>query len=88
MTSNLPALPQQHIWPAAIAHASQEAWIAILQFFAAEIDNPNTRRSYIRGAEDFFGFVATKPGGERLDTITSLHIAAWIEGNCSRLPAC
>lgn len=79
MTDNLPVLPNQHVWPPAIAHASQEAWIAILQFFAAEIDNANTRRSYIRGAEDFFTFAAAKPGGERLETITSLHIAAWIE---------
>lgn len=65
-------------WPAAIANASHRAHYAILQFFAAEIDNPRTRRAYLKGAEDFFAFVAPIPGGHRLETITSLHVAAWL----------
>lgn len=66
-------------WPPAIASASPEAWHAILQFFAAEIRNPNTRRAYLRAAQDFFEFAADRKGGNRLDTINSLHISAWIE---------
>ncbi len=79
MTTDL-ALPVAFAsWPPAIASASPEAWHAILQFFAAEIRNPNTRRAYLRAAQDFFAFAATRKGGNRLDTITSLHISAWIE---------
>ena len=66
-------------WPIAVATASPRAKFAILQFFAAEKTNPNTRRSYLRSAEDFFAFVAPVAGGDRLDSITSLHVASWLE---------
>ena len=66
-------------WPPAIAAAGPKAWHAILQFFAAEIRNPNTRRAYLRAAQDFFIFAARRKGGDRLETICSLHIAAWLE---------
>jgi site-specific recombinase XerD len=66
-------------WPIAVATASPRAKSAMLQFFAAEIFNASTRRSYLRAAEDFFAFVATAAGGSRLDSITSLHVAAWLE---------
>jgi site-specific recombinase XerD len=65
-------------WPAAVANASPKAHYAILQFFAAEIDNARTRRAYIKGAEDFFAFVAPSPGGDRLEGLTALHVAAWM----------
>jgi len=66
-------------WPPAIAWAGPKAWHAILQFFAAEIRNPNTRRAYLRAAQDFFVFAARRKGGDRLETISSLHIASWLE---------
>jgi site-specific recombinase XerD len=66
-------------WPPAIAAAGPTTWHAILQFFAAEIRNPNTRRAYLRAAEDFFVFAARRKGGDRLETISSLHVAAWLE---------
>jgi site-specific recombinase XerD len=65
-------------WPVAVANASPKAQYAILQFFAAEIDNARTRRAYLKGAEDFFACVAPSPGGDRLETLTSLHVAAWM----------
>lgn len=43
-------------WPIAIASAGPAAWHAILQFFAAEIRNANTRRAYLHAAHDFFVF--------------------------------
>ncbi len=79
MSTALVPIPHHAAWPAAIANAPREAWAAIIQFFAAELNNPNTRRSYIRGAEDFFAFAATLPGGQQLVTINALHIAAWLE---------
>lgn len=66
-------------WPTAIASAGPTAWHAILQFFAAEIRNANTRRAYLRAAQDFFVFAERRKGGTSLDTITSLHVSAWIE---------
>jgi len=66
-------------WPPSIAAAGPKAWHAILQFFAAEIRNPNTRRAYLRAAQDFFIFAARRKGGQQLETISSLHIAAWLE---------
>lgn len=66
-------------WPTAIASAGPAAWHAILQFFAAEIRNVNTRRAYLRAAQDFFLFAERRKGGTSLDTITSLHVSAWIE---------
>ena len=65
-------------WPAAIAIASQKAHYTILQFFAAEISNPCTRRAYIKGVQDFFAYAAGRAGGARLETITALHVAAWL----------
>ena len=77
MTPLVPIAPFP-AWPVAVANAAPKAQYAILQFFAAEIDNPRTRRAYLVGAEDFFTFVAPSHGGDRLDTLTSLHVAAWM----------
>ena len=65
--------------PTALASASENAKSAILQFFAAEVSNPNTRRSYLRAAEDFFHYVSNLNGGDSLQTITSIHVASWID---------
>lgn len=66
-------------WPAAIASAPPEALRAILQFFAAEVRNPNTRRAYLKAAQQFFAFADALPGGQALANIDSLHVSAWIE---------
>jgi len=57
MTALVPIAPFP-AWPVAVANASPKAQYAILQFFAAEIDNQRTRRAYLKGADDFFAFVA------------------------------
>jgi site-specific recombinase XerD len=77
MTALVPIAPFP-AWPIAVANAAPKAQYAILQFFAAEIDNPRTRRAYLKGAEDFFAFVAPSSGGDRLESLTSLHVAAWM----------
>ena len=79
MTAALVIMPPSAAWPLAVAAAPPKAWHAFLQFFAAEVSNPRTRRAYIKGAEDFFRFAHQLSGGQRLETITSLHIAAWLE---------
>jgi site-specific recombinase XerD len=71
-------------WPIAIATAEPRARFAILEFFAASISNPHTRRAYIRAAHEFFVFAAPLGGGNRLASITSLHVAAWLENMKAR----
>ena len=66
-------------WPLAVSSASPGALHAILQFFAAEVRNPNTRRAYIHAAQSFFQHAAQFSAGQRLDTITSLHVSSWVE---------
>lgn len=79
MTNDLVQHQSFQSWPTAVATASPAAWHTILQFFAAEIRNANTRRAYLHAVEDFFRFAGGIPGGEGLSTITSLHVSAWIE---------
>ena len=78
MTALVPTTAFAH-WPLAVASASPNALHAILQFFAAELRNPNSRRAYIHAAQDFFRHAATMPASNRIDTITSLHVSSWVE---------
>lgn len=66
-------------WPLAISAAPPDALHAILQFFAAEVRNPHTRRAYIRAAQDFFRHAAMMPAGNRLEGLTALHVSSWVE---------
>jgi site-specific recombinase XerD len=76
----LPSLaPSSSPLPPALAAATPSAQHVLLQFFAAEIRNANTRRAYLKGAQAFFAYVAPLPGGERLETLTSLHVSSWLE---------
>jgi len=40
--------------PALVAAAGERASYRFFEFFTAQIRNPNTRRTYARGANDFF----------------------------------
>jgi hypothetical protein len=42
--------------PAIIAHAGERARMRFLEFFAAQIRNPNTRRSYAKAAVEFLAW--------------------------------
>jgi integrase/recombinase XerC len=66
-------------WPPAVANAPPDALHAILQFFAAEVRNPNTRRAYLRAAHDFFSHAGVMSGGQTLASISALHASSWIE---------
>ena len=66
-------------WPLAVSSAAPDALHAILQFFAAEVRNPNTRRAYIHAAQNFFRHAAMMPAGHCLATLTSLHVSSWVE---------
>ncbi len=49
-----------------------------LEFFTAQIRNPNTRRSYAKAAMEFLQWCETHQV-RTLETITPIHVAGWIE---------
>jgi site-specific recombinase XerD len=77
-------IPDFSTWPIAVSIAADRVQFAFRQFFAAEIRNPHTRYAYLKGAEDFFAFVASRDGGNALHTIDSLHVTAWIDDMAAR----
>lgn len=50
----------------------------VLEFFAANIRNPNTRRAYGRAVADFAMF-CERAGVTELQRVQTLHVAAWVE---------
>ncbi len=51
----------------------------ILQFFAAEISNVHTRRAYMAAASEFLYYASGTASVSRLETLTPLHVAGWME---------
>ena len=64
--------------PALIAAAGDRAAYRFLEFFTAQIRNPNTRRSYMRGVGDFLAWLEAHGVTSIIDT-ASLHVAAYVE---------
>jgi len=63
--------------PALIQKAGPKAGLRFLEFFAAEIRNPNTRRAYYRAVCDFFRWC--EDFDLELERIGPVHVAAYIE---------
>ena len=57
-----------------------------LEFFTAQIRNPNTRRAYARAASRFGAWCAER-GLHDLQTIEPVHVAAYVEGLQARMSA-
>lgn len=49
-----------------------------VEFFTANIRNPNTRKAYMRAAVDFMDWCAAR-GITALPSVQPVHVAAWIE---------
>jgi site-specific recombinase XerD len=64
--------------PILIASAGDHARIRFLEFFAAAIRNPHTRRAYSRAVAEFLDWCADA-GVVMLAQIAPLHVATWIE---------
>ena len=64
--------------PPVVAASGPQAQRHFLEFFAATIRNPHTRRAYARGVVDFLDWCAER-GVTTLPQIQPLHVAAWIE---------
>ncbi len=86
MTEQLPAIPAPpallplpggHLVPAAIAAAGEQAAWRFIDFFTANIRNPNTRRAYLRACRQFFAWCDER--GRRLETIRPYDVASYIE---------
>src|SRR4051812_40124733 len=63
--------------PAIIVSAGRRAGLRFLEFFTANIRNPNTRRAYHRACTDFFSWCQSRE--LQLEQIGPMHVAAYIE---------
>jgi hypothetical protein len=71
-------LPVSPAIPTLIRAAGDRAQVRFLEFFAAQIRNPHTRRAYVRAVTDFLAWCEAV-GVDSLAAVQPLHVAAWIE---------
>jgi len=67
--------PTRPALPTIIGTADDRAQLRFLDFFAAAIRNPHTRRAYARAASDFLAWVEQR-GVSSLAAIAPIHVAA------------
>jgi site-specific recombinase XerD len=72
--------------PALVAAAGERASMRFLEFFAANIRNPHTRRAYYRAAEEFLAWCASI-GVSSIAAVQPVHVATWIEESTRELAA-
>ena len=72
--------------PALVAAAGEHAGTRFLEFFAANIRNPHTRRAYARAADEFLGWCASV-GVPSIAAVQPVHVATWIEAATRELAA-
>jgi len=69
-----------------VTAAGERASLRFLEFFAANIRNPHTRRAYYRPAEEFLAWCADA-GVPSIAAVQPVHVAAWIEARTRELAA-
>jgi site-specific recombinase XerD len=74
----LTPLTPTHSLPALITAAGDQASLRFLEFFAANIRNPHTRRAYGRAVTDFLAWCSMH-GVVSIEAVQPLHVATWIE---------
>lgn len=72
--------------PALVAAAGNRASLRFLEFFAANIRNPHTRRAYYRATEEFLTWCAIA-GVPSIAAVQAVHVATWIEASTRELSA-
>jgi site-specific recombinase XerD len=72
--------------PALVAAAGDRARTRFLEFFAANIRNPHTRRAYYRAAEEFLTWCASA-GVPSIAAVQPVHVATWIEAGTREMAA-
>lgn len=73
-----PAVSQADALPALVFATGERAQLRFLEFFAATIRNPHTRRAYGKAAADFLAWCESA-GVSSLTAVQPLHVATWIE---------
>jgi integrase/recombinase XerC len=64
--------------PVLVVSSGGRARVRFLEFFAAQIRNPHTRRAYARAVGEFLAWCESR-GVPSLAAIQPMHVAAWIE---------
>ncbi len=64
--------------PVQVAAAGEQAAIRFIEFFTANIRNPNTRAAYARAVSDFFRWCEGR-GLHRLNAVRPVHVAGYVE---------
>ena len=72
-----PAPADTYIVPALVADLGTSARWRYVEFFAANLNNDNTRRAYARACAGFFA--SSEHRGLALDNIRPFHVAAWVK---------
>jgi site-specific recombinase XerD len=72
--------------PALVAAAGNRAHVRFLEFFAANIRNPHTRRAYGRAVAEFLDWCADA-GVRSIADVAPLHVATWIEAQTRAVAA-
>lgn len=75
-----------HTLPALISEAGERAGMRFVEFFTANIRNPNTRRAYDRAVNTFLNW-CTAVGVPSIAAVSPLHVATWIELQTQTLAA-
>jgi len=84
--NQLAPLAPSHAMPALITAAGDQASLRFLEFFAANIRNPHTRRAYSHAVADFLTWCA-EHGVPSITAVQPLHVATWIEMQTQALSA-
>jgi len=72
--------------PTLVAVAGERASLRFLEFFAANIRNPHTRRAYFRAVDEFLTWCASA-GVLSIADVQPLHVSTWIEASTRELAA-
>lgn len=83
-SSGLPGEARGFALPALVAAAGDRASRRFVEFFTANIRNPNTRRAYARAVADFCLWCDAR--GFRLEQLDPVTVAAYIEGHPGTAP--
>ena len=78
MGNELIIAERQTLIPVQVAAAGEEAAIRFIEFFTANIRNPNTRAAYARAVSDFFRWCEGR-GLNRLSAVRPVHVAGYVE---------
>ena len=69
-----------------VSRCGERAAYRFLEFFTAQIRNPNTRRAYVRNVGDFLAWL-DQVGVPSIADVSSVHVATYIEGLSRRQSA-